>query len=145
MKDTLNVKGTVQATLFDEFGNIKEQQTVPNLVVQVGLNLIASAVKGNTITAMSHMAIGSGNTSPVAGNTTLETETARVALTSSTASTNNVVFVANYSAGVGTGAVEECGLFNAGTGGTMLSRSTNISLTKGASDTLQITWTITFG
>jgi hypothetical protein len=89
------------------------------------------------------MAIGSSDTSPALGNTTLGTETGRVALTSTTPSTTTITYVATFPAGTGTGSVEECGIFDAGAAGTLFARSTSLSLTKGAGDTLQITWTVT--
>jgi hypothetical protein len=143
MNEIIKATGNVVAVLLDEHGNIKEQQEFPNLVVTTGLTFLASRAVGTSSTVMSHMAIGSNSTAPALANTTLGTETGRVALTSGTSSGAVISYVATFGAGVGTGTVAECGLFNASSSGTLLARSTNISLTKGANDTLQITWSIT--
>jgi hypothetical protein len=145
MKDMIKVTGNLNVVLMDSKGIVKETRTIPNLVVTVGKNFIASRMKDATATAMSQMAVGTNNTSPVAGDTTLGTELARVVLTSTTVSTNNVAYVASYPAGTGTGALVEAGLFNAGTAGTMLARTTYAVINKGASDSLTITWTVTVG
>jgi hypothetical protein len=94
---------------------------------------------------MSHMAVGAGTAPAAAGNTALGTELGRVALGSTTATNNQVSYVASFGAGVGTGAVTEAGLFNASTGGTMLCRTVFSVVNKEAADTMSITWTVTIG
>lgn len=140
----INISGQVHAVLTDEFGNVKYEHQDHNMVVTVGKNYIASRMTGSPPTAISHMAVGSGTTAPAIGQTALVTELGRVAITALTASTNVVTITATFGLGVGTGNIAECGLFNASTGGTMISRSTNVIVTKGANDTLTLTWTLTF-
>jgi len=89
LQDTIKMTGDLKIVLTDENGQIKHEQEVKNLVVTVGKNFIASRIKDATATAMSHMAIGSGTTAAAAGDTTLGTELGRVALTSTTVTTNN--------------------------------------------------------
>lgn len=137
-------KGTLNIVLRDEAGNVKEDVTVENLVVDTGLAYIASRMKDTTQTAMSHMAVGSGTTNPAAGDTQLESQLgSRVALTSTTVTANAVAYVATFGAGAGTGAVTEAGIFNASTSGTMLCRTEFAVINKGASDSMTITWTVT--
>ena len=138
----LDAKGRLTLELFDEFGNLKETQEIKNVVVNNGLNYIASRMKDATATAMSHMAIGSDNTAAAAGNTALGTELGRVALTS-TVTSNSVAYVGDFPAGTGTGAVVEAGILNAGSGGTLLCRTVFSVVNKAAADTLKITWTVT--
>lgn len=142
-ESTLSAKGNVQLEVFDKDGNLKESQEIKNVVVTVGLGYIASRMKDATATAMSHMAIGSNNTAAAAGNTALGTELGRVALTSTTVSTNTVQYIGDFPAGTGTGAVVEAGVLNASSGGTLLCRTVFSVVNKGASDTLKVTWTIT--
>ncbi len=142
-ESTLSAKGDVQLDLFDADGNLKETQEIKNVVVTVGLGYIASRMKDATATAMSHMAIGSNNTAAAAGNTALGTELGRVALTSTTVSTNTVQYIGDFPAGTGTGAVVEAGVLNASSSGTLLCRTVFSVVNKGASDTLKVTWTIT--
>lgn len=138
-----SITGDIVAVLYDEHGIEKFRQEVKNLVVTTGKNLIASRLVGTASNVISHMAVGTGTTAPAAGDTTLVTELTRVAISSGTASGNVATYVATFAPGVGTGSINECGLFNASTAGTMLARSTSVIVTKGALDTLALTWTIT--
>ena len=118
-------------------------QETDNLVVTAGKAYVASRMKDATATAMSHMAVGTGTVDPVVGDTTLGTETARVALTSTTVTSTAVAYVATFAAGTGTGALTEAGILNASSGGTMLCRTEFGVINKGASDSMTITWTVT--
>ena len=142
--DELKVAGSVNVVIRDESGKQKENFTIPNLVVTTGLAYIASRMKDATATAMTHMAVGTGSTAAAAGNTALETQLgSRVALTSTTVTSNSIAYVASFGAGVATGALTEAGIFNASTSGTMLCRTVFAVINKGAADTMTITWTIT--
>lgn len=142
MQDSLKLKGAVSLVLRDKDGNVKSKQEAKNLIVDTGLNFICDRMKDDE-TAMSHMAIGSGSTAAAAGNTALGSELGRVALTASTVTNNEIVYVATFGAGTGTGAVTEAATLNAASGGTMLCRVVFSTVNKAADDTLQITWTIT--
>ena len=75
-------KGELHIVLRDETGNVTQEVTVPNLVVNTGLAYIASRMKDATATAMSHMGVGAGTVDPAAGDTALGSALgARVALT----------------------------------------------------------------
>ena len=144
IENVQGTKGILNIVLRDENGNIKENVTVPNLVVDTGLAYIASRMKDTTLGAMTHMAVGAGTTNPAAGDTQLESQLgSRVSLTSTTVTDNAVEYVATFGAGVGTGAVTEAGIFNASTSGTMLCRTEFAVINKGASDSMTITWTVT--
>jgi len=146
--EQLKAAGKLSIVLKDEKGAVKETREIKNLVVNTGLAHITSRLLGTSSNVMSHMALGSGTTAAAAGNTALESQLgSRDALTSSTQSgTNNesIVYVATFSAGEGTGAVTEAGIFNASTSGTMLCRTVFSVVNKAAGDTLQVTWTVTF-
>jgi hypothetical protein len=142
IQESIKAKGKLQIKLFGPDGKLKSEKTIPNLVVTTGKTFIAARMVG-TPTAMSHMAIGSGTTDPVVGNTALETELGRVALTSSASSGAVVTYVASFGAGTGTGAVTEAGILNASSGGTLLCRTEFAVVNKGADDSMSVTWTIT--
>ena len=141
--DFLTAKGTLDIVLTDQNGNLKQELNVTNLVVDTGLDYIASRMKDATATAMTHMAIGSGTNDPAAGDTALQTQLGRVALTSTTFTNNSVAYIASFGAGTGTGAVTEAGIFNASSGGTMLCRTEFAVINKAAGDSITITWTVT--
>lgn len=146
IKDNFPIKGDLHIVIKDALtGEVKVDRLEKNLVVTVGKNWIASRMQGTADNVMSYMAVGTDSTSPAAGNTTLGAEVARVALTSATASTNTVTYVATFGAGVGTGALVEAGLFNSNSGGTMLSRTTYSVINKGSGDEMTVTWVITVG
>ena len=141
--NALSAKGRLTIELFDKEGTLLETQEVKNVVVNNGLNYIASRMKDASATAMSLMAIGSDNTAAAAGNTALGTELGRVALTSTTVTSNSVAYVGDFPAGTGTGAVVEAAILNASSGGTLLCRTVFSVVNKAAADTLKITWTVT--
>ena len=146
LNEKLKAKGTLTLKLVDVDGNIISQDT-HNLVVDTGLAHIISRMVGTAQAVMSHMAIGTGVTVEADGDTTLQTEIARVALTSSTITTtavanDSVQYEATFPAATGTGAITEAGLFNNDPGGTMLSRTVFSVINKGAADSLVVTWKI---
>ena len=134
----LTLTGTLSVSL-----NGEVVQEIPNLVVTTGKNYVASRMKDATATAMSHMAIGTGSTAAAAGDTALGSEAARVALTSTTVSTNTISYVATFAAGTGTGALTEACVINASSSGTMLCRTVFATVNKNSSDVMSITWVIT--
>jgi hypothetical protein len=142
IEETVKATGEVQIKLFNADGSLKEEKTIKNLVVTAGKTWIAGRMAG-TPTAMSHMAVGSGTTAAVAGDSVLGTSLGRAALTSSTSSGAEATFVASFNAGTGTGAVTEAGIFNDPTAGTMLCRTVFSVVNKGALDGMTITWKIT--
>ena len=141
--DETRALGKLTIEVKDKDGKLKQREEVKNLVVDTGLAYIASRMKDASATAMSHMAIGTGSSAEAAGNTALGTEAARVALTSTTVTSNAVAYVASFAAGTGTGAITEAGILNAASSGTLLCRTVFSVVNKGASDSMTITWTVT--
>lgn len=143
----VKAKGRLRIEIRDEdTGELKDVREIDNLVVTVGKNHIAARMKDTGLPAqMSHMAVGTGATAPAAGDTTLQTELTRIALTTAggTVSNNVVTYAATFGAGVGTGALTEAGIFNAAAAGTLLCRTTFAVINKGANDSMTITWTLT--
>jgi len=141
--ESINVKGNLEVILLDENGNQKDYRKINNLVVAVGKETIASRMVGNTTAIMSHMAVGSSNTTATTSQTALGTELGRVALDSTSRSTNTITYVATFGAGTGTGSLTEGGILNASSSGSMLCRTVFGVVTKTASDTVVITWNVT--
>lgn len=139
----IKAKGTLSVVLKDADGNLKDERIINNLVVDTGLDFIASRMKDDTATAMGYMAIGTSTTAPASGDTTLGTELDRNALSSTIVTGNSIEYVASWGAGDGTGAVTEAGIFDAASGGSMLARTVFSVVNKDVNDTLGITWTIT--
>jgi len=144
--DKLTVKGRVKVLL-----NNKVVREVDNLVVTVGKNWITSRIQGVVDGVMSHIAIGTGVTAAAAGDTALQTEVARGALTTSggTAVANVITFETFFAADVpnvtapATTPITEAGIFNDPTTGSMLAHTIFTVVQKGELDTLTISWEIT--
>lgn len=147
INENLKLSGQLNIVLKDKAGNVKDQREVKNLVVNKGLEYIASRMKDASKNVMSHMGLGSGTTAAAASQTDLVTLLgSREALDSTTISGSNnekVVYVSAFEAGDATGAVTEAGIFNAASGGDMLCRTVFSVVNKAADDTMSVTWTIT--
>jgi len=145
--DQIKATGLVKFQLFDADGVLKEQQE-HNLVVNSGLAFIASRMTGVAKAVMTHMSVGTSSTAAAATQTALGTESARVALQSTTivtttATNDSVQYVATFNPGTATAAITEAGIFNASSGGDMLARTVFPVINKGSLDTLTITWKVT--
>lgn len=143
--DYLNLKGSLVLLLTGQDGEVKDRQAIDNLIVQVGKNFVAAALVAASPTPFSYIAVGTGVTAPTLADTTLQTETGRVAMSSATSSTNVATMTSTFGAGIATGAVTEAGLFNASSVGVMLSHVTFSPVNKAAGDSLVVTWTVTAG
>lgn len=141
--NTVTLTGTLDVVVYDSTGKVKQEQSIKNLVVTAGKELVANRLKADTQPAITHIAVGTNATAASAGQTALVVEVGRVAITSSVVTSNAVAFVATFGVGVATGTLVEAGLFNDATTGTMLSRTASINVVKAATDTLTITWTVT--
>lgn len=141
--DGLKAKGTLDIIVRGPDGSIKDEKKVENLIVDTGLDYIASRMSGTSENVMSHMAVGTGSTAAAGADTALGTELDRNALTSTTVTDNAIAYVCSWAAGDGTGSLTEAGIFNASSAGTMLCRTVFGTVTKGADDSMTITWTIT--
>lgn len=143
LKDTLGIRGEVSIIVKDSNGNIKQSLHIPNLVVASGKEHIASRLAGTSSGIMSHMALGSGATSPVGSNAALESELGRVQLLSYSPSGASVTATATFASGVATGGITEAGLFNDDVDGTMLCRTTFPIVNKEEGDSITVSWMIT--
>lgn len=139
-QDSVSLTGKLKISL-----NGTVVQEVNNMVVTAGKGWIASRMQGVVDGVMSHMAIGTGTVAAAAGDTTLGTELARQALTTSGGVVAGAVITlaTTYAAGTGTGAVTEAGILNASSAGTMLARTVFGVINKGVLDTMTISWAVT--
>lgn len=144
IKDDLTLKGRLDIVVTAQDGTVKQRESVKNLVVTTGKSFVASRMAGTSASVMSHMAIGTGSVAAATGDTTLGSESARVALTSTAVTDNDVVYVATFSAGTpaSSAAITEAAILNASSGGTMLCRTVFAQINKGTSDSLSISWTV---
>ena len=145
-QETVKATGQIKFELFDENGNLKETKDIKNVVVTVGKNFLATWLTAASQAGyfMQYIGLGTGTNAANASDTALQTElTSRVAGTL-TPTSNVWQNVASFGPGVDTGAITESGIFSASSAGTMFARQTFAVINKGAGDTLQVTWQVTF-
>jgi hypothetical protein len=141
----LKATGMVHVVHTNAQGETLADFNVKNLVVTTGKNYIAAKMVAttNSPVSMTHMGIGTGTASPLDADTALGTQTGRVLLSGSAVNNNTITYTATFPAGTGSGAITEAGIFNAGTGGTMLCRTTFPVVNKASGDTIAVTWVVT--
>jgi hypothetical protein len=153
----LRMKGKVDIVLYDESGAIKDERHLDNLIVNTGVEGVASRIAPhdgtvNPATPYNYIALGTSNTAADPAQTALVSELpsgpgySRVqdaVAQYSTISGNKLILSVTFLPGQGTGTLRESGIFNASTGGDMLARQTFADISKAAGDTLTVTWTIT--
>ena len=150
--DKAGIKGHVRCRLFDKDGNLKQEHEHSNTITVLMDSLVADAMVSKALDQIGYMAVGTTNGGKTTASTALEAliASSNNALDSTTLGTggddNDVVYVCSWAAGDGTGTIIEAGLFNvaACTSG-LCAYDESMNIVKGASDTLEITWTITFG
>ena len=143
--DSPKAVGQLLIEHFNSNGVLIDSRFIPNLVVQVGKNFIASRMLGTASAVMTHMEVGTGVTSPVSGDSALQSPVggSRQAFSTSPSAVANVItYAATFAPGVGTGALTEAGIFNAGSGGTMLCRTTFSVVNKAVGDTISVSWSV---
>ena len=153
MKDTMGAKGFGSMVCRDKDGNIKWELNFTNTITNVGFAVIAG-LAGNTgaQTAFTYLAVGTSSTAPSASQTALGGEITtnglgRAAATVSrvtTTQTNDTLQLYKLFTVTGTSTVEEAGVFNDATTGTMLGRALTSSKTVVNGDTLAITYKVKF-
>ena len=145
LNDTLKLKGRVGIVVKDKDGKVKETRDVNNLVVNDGLNFIASRMVGTSQNVMSHMALGTGTTAAAASQTALVSQTGSRETIDGTPSVSGgtVNYDCAFEANDVTGAITEAGIFNAATGGDMLCRVVFSPVNLTSTDSISVDWTIT--
>lgn len=145
-KESLKVTGHISLRLFGPDGLLKESREVKNVVVTVGKNYLALWLTQGTQSDffMRYLALGTGVTAASASDTALQTELATRVAGALTSSTNVWQNQATFGPGVDTGAITEAGIFSASAAGTLFARQVFPVVNKGAGDSLQLTWQVTF-
>ena len=154
MKATIHEKGrliekNVRLELFDKFGKRKLVKEAHNLILDDGYEIAAERLGGTgTQNYLTCIALGTSSSAVLGSQTDLQgSELGRV----STVNTNIVGdedterFVGTFGPGVGTGAIEEAVIAdtNAASGARKcFSRVLTGTVTKGAGDTLTVTWEV---
>ena len=152
MEENLGIKGQIHYVLKDKDGDVKEENTSYNTITEVMDAHVADQMSDSGDAAIGFIALGIGS-----GQTTSDTDLNSFSagtflalsgtLQGTAAADNDVVYSGYWGAGVGTATITEAGIFQASgtTRTTMCTYNDSINFAKGASDTLKIDWTVTFG
>lgn len=118
-----------------------------NLIVNAGYDFLCDAIGAATRPqAMNYTAVGTDSTASIATQTALGAElTRKSALYTHTQGTKELTLTTTFAAGEATGAIQEAGIINSATGGTLLDRVTFAVINKGAEDELTTKFIFTFG
>ncbi len=145
-QQSLPIRGDWKFTRINEKTREVEVVHRKNLIVDVGFDFICDAMckAASRPAVMGYIGVGSNTTNAAAGQTALIAEITRLAATyTHTAGTKVFTLRATFNPGVGTGSINEAGIFNAASGGIMLNRVTFPVMNKGADDTILAEFTFT--
>ncbi len=144
----IGLKGTMHLILRDADGFIKDERVVENTITELMDEQVADQMSDQGNAAIGFMAVGTG-TGQGSADVGLATSLDRNALDSTTqdgaGDDNDVIYVASWAAGDGTGNITEAGIMQADNNTTMMTVASFGVVTKLGADTLTITWTVTFG
>jgi len=153
MEEKFGIKGKIEYELRDVDGNLKDSGVVDNTITALMDAHVADQMSDSTDAQIGYIALGTG-TGETSASTDLATYSAGTFLGLSGTATqgtagadNDVVYSGYWGAGVGTASITEAGIFlgSATTRADMMTYNDGLTITKGASDTLKIDWTVTFG
>ena len=149
----LNWQGEVNIKALDKDGNVLQEDKLKNLITSAGKNLLAESLRNASLDAeIKFISLGSDNTAPSSGDTTLGNETFRKAVTSQTAGGSVGVTITNLYVAPeeAVGTIEEIG-FHSGSSASSTTDSGVLfarvlySRTKTAVESIQIERTDTIG
>lgn len=149
----LDIQGKIKLEIRSKDGVLKDSTGwISNIITNAGKAQIALLAGDATAVPFTYLAVGTSTTAVAATDTTLtaeitDTGLARAAGTVSRVTTtvsNDTLQVVYTWTATGTKTVEEVGLFNAASAGTMLGHALTTSKAMSNSDTLQMTYQVKF-
>jgi len=148
IEDNIKIEGVVTVELFGSDHVLKYSDTVHNLVTTAGKNFIVRKIKGD-VEVIELISIGSGTTPATITDTAMETLLAQnnVLFTFvDTVNTNVLVNTTTFEEGIGTGTVNEIGLFSDSSPRKLLCRTVvPTPFVKSPTDYLNVSWKIKIG
>lgn len=143
----IRLTGALTAEIIDGKGRFIDRLIMPNLVVQTGRNLIRDFLYGDSLTGLTHFALGTGATTPSAANEQLDTEVHRGTFTNRSKEAGKLIvryFLGTSDANGNT--LTEAGLFGNGAtatadSGTLYARTLlSTSIEKDSSIAITFSW-----
>jgi hypothetical protein len=147
MQDNMNLQGVVTLQLYGPDGELKQEVTKHNLIVNSGRSRTIALISGAAVGAPNWVAIGSDNSAAHVTQTAMLAQLASAsAVANNTTSAYESRLSVTFASGVGTGSITEVGRQCAAS--TDLVARTILSggdvVNKGASDSLVATYTLTY-
>jgi hypothetical protein len=145
----LKPKGHVKVQVINQDGSVANDYEFDNMIVTTGNNLLRDFLKGDSLSGIKYLALGTGATAPAATDTQLETEVYRVIPTDTSLEDNILHLYFFISSAATNGTYTELGLFaNDATStfntGTLFSRTVPAqAISKTSTQALTIQWDIT--
>lgn len=151
IKDSVKITGIVKIEVFRKDGSY-ECHTVHNSVMNAGFAQLALLAGDASATPFTYLELGTSSTAVAASQTALQaaitdTGLARAAATVSrvtTTQTNDTLQLYYLWTASGTKAIEEIGIFNAASSGTMLARALTGTTTANNGDQVAFTYKVKF-
>jgi hypothetical protein len=141
-RDKIRVKGIFQMRVYKK-GILIEEYCDPNMIVDLGLNLIRDLISGAASEFIDTIGFGEGTSGPAAGDTDLTNKFDKAIGAVSYPSAGSVKWIWSLEEAEGNGMeITEFGLFADGT--ILFSRKTRAAISKDADIRLDGTWTINF-
>jgi len=148
LRDHFGIKGKCEVKLFGPDGRLKEERVIHNTVTNLLDAHVADQMSDSADATLGFIAVGTGS-GQNAADTGLDAVLDRNALTSVTQQAggddNDVLYVGDWAAGDGTGAITEAGILRLDDDATLAFYADFAVVNKAAGDTLQINWTVTYG
>lgn len=150
--DSIKLKGTYRLEIRGVDGLVRDSWTVNNAIVTAGKAQIALLIGDASATPFTYLAVGTSSTAVSAGQTALQAEITDTGLErasgtvsrTTTTVTNDTYQITKTWTATGTKAVEEIGVFNASSSGTMLGRALTSTKTLTNGEQLIATYTVSF-
>jgi len=150
--NTIQIKGHINLKCFRADGSLRWEVDTHNLITSAGKAQLALLAGDATATPFTYLAVGTSNAAPAIGQTALSAEIvdsglARAASTVSrvtTTVTNDTLRLNTTWSVSGSKTVEEVGVFNASSAGTMLGRALTTSKSVVSGETLQGRYDVAF-
>ena len=142
----LSVAGQVNLKLYNEHGDLINEQAQKNIVTNAGAALILGKLVGGIVLTsypVNLMQIGLGTTAATSDDTGLQSPTGGQRTATGTTIGNTTTYSATFPAGVGVGIIREAALFTTSTPQLLFARTVFNEVNKYSGDSLVITWAIT--
>jgi hypothetical protein len=147
MEDKMNLKGIVNLKLFGPDGELKQEVTKHNLIVNFGRSRIIALLNKAALNGPTWISIGSDTTAATAGQTVMNAE---LAVGSNTPTHTENAYASKlavtFASGVGTGSIVDVGRLCESTTDLLARTVLDVGdrVNKGASDSLVVTYTLTY-